>query len=70
MRENMKLLFLVLGILFLKTVLTYSVYEDKEIDSDEKIFSSSGLKYEIPKDFRLRTPGSLKVRNPHNIRYQ
>lgn len=60
----MELLFLVLGILFLQTAVSYSAYEDSVdngVNSDEKIFSS-GLKYEIPKNFRLRAPGSFQVK--------
>lgn len=60
----MKLIFLIaFGILFLQTVLAYFVYKDttdNQIDSDDKIFPS-GLKYEIPKNFRLRTPGNFQV---------
>lgn len=60
----MKFIFLVLGILFLQTVLAYSAYKntiDNRVNSDDKIFPP-GLKYEIPKDFRLRTPGNFQVR--------
>lgn len=65
----MKLLFLGLGILFLQTVVAYSAYEDGvAIDNDEKIFSS-GLKYEIPKNFRLRAPGSFQVRSNNKDTY-
>lgn len=59
----MKLIFLAFGILFLQTVLAYFVYKDttdNQVDSDDKIFPS-GLKYEIPKNFRLRTPGNFQV---------
>lgn len=59
----MKLIFLAFGILFLQTVLAYFVYKDttnNQVDLDDKIFPS-GLKYEIPKNFRLRTPGNFQV---------
>lgn len=65
----MKLIFLAFGILFLQQVLAYSAYTntiDNRVDSGDKIFPS-GLKYEIPKNFRLRTPGNFQVRIAHDL---
>lgn len=66
----MRFIFLVLGIIFLQTVLAYSGIEnnlDNRVDSDEKYLSPSGLKYRIPKNFRLRTPGNFQVRISHKF---
>lgn len=65
----MRFICLVLGIIFLQTVLAYSGYEYKSgnrIDSDEKILSSE-LKYRIPKNFRLRTPGNFQVKIAYDL---